>query len=385
MKKYLVILMLVSLLFAMCKTTGQTSTNMGSVGSPMLKEPDPNDPLYTNYMAFSPNGDGIQDTINVIPNLTDTQNFNKYELRIKDTKGNTVKQKNGELAALKAYSWDGKDENNTLLPDGMYVAEITLTSESGEKRVISSNYFNLDTTPPEVALVLEPLPFSPDGDGNADMLNLNTTVNDISPVGSWNIKIRDENKQLFHTLKGTDALPGQKTWNGYAADGTQVASATLYTALFTVIDKAGNSASASAELPIDILTFKMGGKQKLLVRSITFAPYKTSFLNIKNNQVRNTVRWLAGILKKYPAYTLVIEGHALNVYEKNPVKHRKEEAVLLPLSKRRAETIKELMVAEGISADRITTQGMGSSEPIVPPSDSFNQWKNRRVEFLIVK
>jgi len=129
----------------------------------------------------------------------------------------------------------------------------------------------------------------------------------------------------------------------------------------------------------------MGGKQKLLVRSITFAPYKTSFNRIKSKEVNDTVRWLANLLQKNPSWNLVIEGHALNVYEKDPVKHQREEDVLLPLSKRRAETIKALLVAEGVSADRITTQGMGSSEPIVPPSDTFNQWKNRRVEFLIVK
>jgi outer membrane protein OmpA-like peptidoglycan-associated protein len=161
--------------------------------------------------------------------------------------------------------------------------------------------------------------------------------------------------------------------------------ASMYSAELTVVDKAGNSASTKADLPIDLLIFKMGGKQKLLVRSITFAPYKTSFNRIKSKEVHDTVRWLANLMKKNPSWNLIIEGHALNVYEKDPVKHRKEEDVLLPLSKRRAETIKTLLVAEGISADRITTQGMGSSEPIVPPSDSFNQWKNRRVEFIIVK
>jgi outer membrane protein OmpA-like peptidoglycan-associated protein len=385
MKNIFLFLMLLSLMFASCKSTQNTAAdNAGNVGSPMLTEPNPDDPLHTDYMAFSPNGDGIQDTIHVIPNLKDTENMTQYELRIMTADGKTVKRMSGELKNLKTYSWDGKDDNNTPLADGMYKAEITLTSASGESKVISSNYFNLDTTPPAVTLTLSPLPFSPDGDGNADVLNLDTTVNDASPVGSWNIKIRDEQNKLFYTLKGTD-LPAQKTWNGYAADGTQVMPASMYSAELTVVDKAGNSASTKADLPIDLLIFKMGGKQKLLVRSITFATYKTSFNMIKIKEVHDTVRWLANLMKKNPSWNLIIEGHALNVYEKDPVKHQKEEDVLLPLSKRRAETIKTLLVAEGISADRITTQGMGSSEPIVPPSDSFNQWKNRRVEFIIVK
>ncbi|MBN1799559.1 MAG: gliding motility-associated C-terminal domain-containing protein [Spirochaetales bacterium] len=384
MKKILILLMVVSFVFAMCKSTDQTATE-SSLGNPMLTEPNPNDPLYTDNMAFSPNGDGKQDTIKVIPNLQDTEGVSKYELRIKDAKGNTVKQMSGDLKGLKTYSWDGKDDNGKLLPEGMYVAEITLINASGEKKVINSNYFNLDNSPPEVAMLLAPLPFSPDGDGVADTLTLTLTANDISPAASWDVKIKDANKKLFHTLKGKDTVPAQKTWNGYSANGTQVKSASTYTVEFSVIDRAGNAASTLAELPIDILVFKVGSKRKLFVRSITFKAYKTSFSNINTGEVKDVVRWIANILKKNPSYNLIVEGHALNIYENKPDKYQEEEAVLIPLSKQRAKIIKDLIVAEGIDADRITIQGLGSSEPIVAPSDASNRWKNRRVEFLLVK
>jgi outer membrane protein OmpA-like peptidoglycan-associated protein len=383
MKKILVLLMLVSFMFAMCKSTEESTTS--SMGNAMLTEPNPNDPLYTNYMAFSPNGDGKQDTISVIPNIKDTEGATQYEMRITDTKGNVVKQMSGDINNLKAYAWDGKDDDGKLMAEGMYRAEITVSTESGEKKVFTSNYFNLDNSPPELALTLEPLPFSPDGDGVADTLNLTLTVNDISPAESWNVKIRDENKKLFHTLKGKDTVPAQKTWNGYSANGTQVKSSSTYTAEFSVIDKAGNSASTKEDLPIDILTFKVGSKRKLFIRSITFAAYKTSFSKINTGEVRDVVRWIANILKKNPSYNLIIEGHALNIYESDPEKYQDEENVLLPLSEKRAQLIKDLIVGEGINADRITIKGMGSREPIVAPSDSSHRWKNRRVEFILEK
>jgi outer membrane protein OmpA-like peptidoglycan-associated protein len=383
MKKILVLLMLVSFMFAMCKSTEESTTS--SMGNAMLTEPNPNDPLYTNYMAFSPNGDGKQDTISVIPNIKDTEGATQYEMRITDTKGNVVKQMSGDINNLKAYAWDGKDDDGKLMTEGMYRAEITVSTESGEKKVFTSNYFNLDNSPPELALTLEPLPFSPDGDGVADTLNLTLTVNDISPAESWNVKIRDENKKLFHTLKGKDTVPAQKTWNGYSANGTQVKSSSTYTAEFSVIDKAGNSASTKEDLPIDILTFKVGSKRKLFIRSITFAAYKTSFSKINTGEVRDVVRWIANILKKNPSYNLIIEGHALNIYESDPEKYQDEENVLLPLSEKRAQLIKDLIVGEGINADRITIKGMGSREPIVAPSDSSHRWKNTRVEFILEK
>jgi outer membrane protein OmpA-like peptidoglycan-associated protein len=383
MKKILVLLMAVSFMFAMCKTTPDSTES--SMGNPMLTEPNPNDPLYTNYMAFSPNGDGKQDTINVIPNIKDTEGATQYEMRITDEKGNVVKQMSGDINNLKTYAWDGKDDSGKLMPEGMYRAEIILITESGEKKVVTSNYFNLDNSAPELALALDPLPFSPDGDGVADTLNLTLTVNDISPAESWDVKIRNENNRLFHTLKGKDTVPAQKTWNGYSANGTQVKSASTYTAEFSVVDKAGNSASTKEDLPIDVLTFKVGSKRKLFVRSITFAAYKTSFSNINTGEVKDVVRWISNILKKNPSYNLIIEGHALNIYENKPDKYQEEENVLLPLSEKRAQLIKDLIVAEGINADRITIKGMGSREPIVAPSDSSNRWKNRRVEFILEK
>jgi outer membrane protein OmpA-like peptidoglycan-associated protein len=390
MRRATIILLLVGLLFFTCKSTEKTTapeTTTATQGEEqvVLTAPNPNDPLYTSSMAFSPNGDGKQDTIQVIPNLKDTKGIVSYELRILDSKGTVVKQMSGKLAELKTYSWNGLDDNKKPLPEGTYKAELTLTSESGEKKVISSNYFNLDNTPPVITLSLAPLPFSPDGDGTSDTLTISMTVKDISPADSWTVKIRDANKKLFFTLKGTDPVPAEKTWNGYDAKGTQVKSASVYTTELTVVDKAGNASSVTQELPVDVLVFKMGSKQKLLMRSITFAPYKTTFSRIKADEVASSVRWLANILKQNPTYTLIIEGHALNIYERDPAKHQKEEEILLPLSKKRAETIKALLVAEGISADRITTQGLGSSEPIVAPSDAANQWKNRRVDFLIVK
>jgi outer membrane protein OmpA-like peptidoglycan-associated protein len=39
----------------------------------------------------------------------------------------------------------------------------------------------------------------------------------------------------------------------------------------------------------------------------------------------------------------------------------------------------------GIAESRITTEGMGASRPIVPFSDLVNRWKDRRVEFILIK
>ncbi len=52
----------------------------------------------------------------------------------------------------------------------------------------------------------------------------------------------------------------------------------------------------------------------------------------------------------------------------------------LKLSKERAEAVKKYLVSKGASADQITTDGLGSKNPI-----SEDKAKNRRVEVTIVK
>ncbi|MCC6921156.1 MAG: OmpA family protein [Alphaproteobacteria bacterium] len=50
----------------------------------------------------------------------------------------------------------------------------------------------------------------------------------------------------------------------------------------------------------------------------------------------------------------------------------------LPLSERRAESVKDGLVANGVSADVISTSGAGFSEPLVPTGPGVKEPQNRR-------
>ena len=56
----------------------------------------------------------------------------------------------------------------------------------------------------------------------------------------------------------------------------------------------------------------------------------------------------------------------------------------LKLSQRRADTVKSYLVANGISADRITAVGMGIDYPVSPNNNETNRSKNRRATFNVV-
>ena len=95
---------------------------------------------------------------------------------------------------------------------------------------------------------------------------------------------------------------------------------------------------------------------------------------------------LAEILKKYDTYNIRIEGYAVSVYWNDPARAKVEQdQVLVPLSLSRANSVKDALVKRGIDAGRVSTVGLGASNPVVPNSDLQDRWKNRRVEFILIK
>lgn len=83
----------------------------------------------------------------------------------------------------------------------------------------------------------------------------------------------------------------------------------------------------------------------------------------------------AGVLKEFPAMRVAISGHTDNVGD---AKHNVE------LSKARADSVKEYLVSQGVTADRIDTRGAGPDEPIADNKTAAGRQKNRRIEFKLL-
>ncbi len=81
-----------------------------------------------------------------------------------------------------------------------------------------------------------------------------------------------------------------------------------------------------------------------------------------------------GIKSRCPTQHFVIEGHT--DLSGSP-QHT------LELSKRRAEAVKRYLVEHGISADRLTTIGYGSTRPLTTDPSPAAQEMNRRVTLVV--
>ncbi|MEO0581973.1 MAG: OmpA family protein [Bacteroidota bacterium] len=85
---------------------------------------------------------------------------------------------------------------------------------------------------------------------------------------------------------------------------------------------------------------------------------------------------LAILMHALPHLFVEIRGHTDNVGE---------ERALQTLSEQRAATVRQYLVDMGISGDRLSSQGFGSSEPIASNDDPTTRPLNRRVEFVIIR
>lgn len=84
---------------------------------------------------------------------------------------------------------------------------------------------------------------------------------------------------------------------------------------------------------------------------------------------------VAGSLKTFNgSYTLVVSGHTSSVGG---------AAFNKALSKRRADAVAKVLVAEGIPADSMQTVGAGSDQPLADNKTKAGQARNRRVEIEI--
>jgi OOP family OmpA-OmpF porin len=60
------------------------------------------------------------------------------------------------------------------------------------------------------------------------------------------------------------------------------------------------------------------------------------------------------------------------------------EANLL-LSRRRAEAVRDRLVALGVPAPRLSAEGFGATRPLAPNTTEEGRQQNRRVEFLVTE
>jgi len=89
---------------------------------------------------------------------------------------------------------------------------------------------------------------------------------------------------------------------------------------------------------------------------------------------RDKLRQFAGVLSRYPRQSVQIIGHTDS---------RGTEESNNELSQRRAQAVADELIANGVDRSRISTRGMGESQPIATNDTPEGRAQNRRVEIIV--
>jgi len=109
----------------------------------------------------------------------------------------------------------------------------------------------------------------------------------------------------------------------------------------------------------------------LTIGDVLFATGKADLSPTANQSVAK----LAEFLKKHPDRNVLIEGHTDSVGK---------DDYNLALSRQRADSVKDRLVAEEVDTSRITTVGYGKQFPVASNDTKAGKAQNRRVEVVIL-
>jgi outer membrane protein OmpA-like peptidoglycan-associated protein len=89
---------------------------------------------------------------------------------------------------------------------------------------------------------------------------------------------------------------------------------------------------------------------------------------------REKLAKISGIVLAHPGLTLQIEGHTDSVGS---------DQLNQQLSERRADSVRDFLIAQGVAGSSVTAQGFGKTRPVAPNETAEGRQKNRRVELVV--
>ncbi len=360
--------------------------------------------ITAEYEGISPNNDGYLDVQKFDIRTSVADNIKAWNFDVRKEDGTSVyglsEKDSANLPAT--INWNGAGKDGTAC-EGTFTGTLEIVYVTGNKVSAVSSPFICTATAPKLSVKTAPEYFSPDNDGVDDDLYIKLSGSTKAKIKNWSFVIKDPKGKDFWKTSGKTQITERIIWDGLSnvqkdarGNAERVQSAMDYPYVFTVTDSLGMTSTVNGVIPVDVLVIRDGNLLKMAVPSIIFesdaANFQTANAKLDAAKVENNIKVLnriADILKKFKDYKVTIVGHANKITD-NP----NEETVdnpqewgraSMPLSKERADAIKVYLTKRGVSASALSTEGMGGTKPVVNPKDKDNNWKNRRVEFILQK
>ncbi len=194
--------------------------------------------LELSEKAFSPNGDGIKDFIDIFPKISKKSKIESFQIEIYDSSGELVYNLKKSKFLNDAYRWSGFSLDNDLVDDGVYKVRLFVKFSNGYENECFSRNFVLDNSMPKIVVDYDNLYFSPNNDGKRDYLSF---PQESSIEKFWDCKIINYDDRVVKTLYKSGKLDNFY-WDGKDSEGNILPDG-IYSYLVKCEDDAGNICS----------------------------------------------------------------------------------------------------------------------------------------------
>ena len=154
----------------------------------------------------------------------------------------TVVRKLREPAGRVSYTWDGRDNLDRVVPEGVYRPRVQL--ERNGRTIVLPNPIRVDTTAPRITLVrVLPRVFSPDSDGNRDRVTATYRIDERARA----VMLVDGRQRVQSKFR---ALEGKLVWFGRI--NGRVVPPGMYEIRLRAVDRAGNRSVRTRAVPVRV-------------------------------------------------------------------------------------------------------------------------------------
>lgn len=240
------------------------SENMHSLGVNLSlgnldKEP-PKITITPNNKYFSPNGDGIKDSVIFDFSIDENRILQEWSFKIypsTETNKTALKMKrvtkkphkltipyffkrifaqNSPVFVPEKITWDGLKLNGDPVPDGKYYYEATAMDKSGNRSFSDKGFLIIKTTKPKITLSTTNKLFSPNGDSRKEKI---TIFHKTKDKASWQGIIKDVKGVTVKKWDWKVKPATEKHWTGKDSKNKLLPDGKYH---YTIrgIDKAGN-------------------------------------------------------------------------------------------------------------------------------------------------
>jgi len=192
--------------------------------------------LKNDSSYFSSNKISKQNQLDFTLDISSIEGIQSLIFYIIDQNGSIVFSKTYDDNVPQSFSWNGINNNNSVVEDGKYFAFVVAKYDSGNEPKSNEIQIFKDSTLPKLEVKEEYTAFSPNDDGVQDTVTISIEKEEKAKITEIQIVSSDGKRYSFPVESIKD---GKFTWDGKDSSGNDLQQGNYYIE-FKAIDLAGN-------------------------------------------------------------------------------------------------------------------------------------------------